>query len=47
MIVTELVATGIVPMMIIVNAEHASPRDMNTRALLRSETLPMKNLERP
>lgn len=46
MIVTELVAIGIVPMKIMTSAEHESPSAMNTRALLRPETLPMMNLDK-
>jgi hypothetical protein len=44
---TELVATGAVPMKIMTAAEHVSPSAIKTRALLRSETLPMTNFDKP
>jgi hypothetical protein len=47
MIATELVATGTVPMKIMTAAEHASPNAMKTRALLRSDTLPITNFDSP
>ena len=47
MTVTELVANGTVPIRIMISAEQNSPSDMKTLALLRSETLPMMNLDRP
>lgn len=43
----ELVAIGIVPMKIMTMDEQNRPSAMNTRALLRSETLPMMNFDRP
>jgi hypothetical protein len=44
---TVAVAAGACPMMIIVAALSASPSAMKVRALLRSDTLPMKNFEKP
>jgi len=45
--VTELVASGTVPITIMTSAEHNRPSDMKIRALLRSDTLPMMNLDKP
>ena len=47
MMVTELVANGTVPMKIMIKAEQVSPTVMKARALLRSDTLPMMNLDNP
>ena len=44
---TEAVPSGETPMKIITRALQARPRAMKIRALLRSETLPMKNFDRP
>ena len=45
--VALVVASGTVPMTIMTSAEQKSPSDMKTRALLRSDTLPMMNLDKP
>ena len=45
--VTDAVANGRVPITIMITALTAKPNPMNERALLLSETLPIKNLDSP